>query len=134
MRYPVYLEKDEGSDYGVSVPDLPGCFSAGATIEEALDTAEEAILAHIEGLLMDKEPVPIPTAIIEAKKASPREALIWGLVKVDLGSISKRAKRINLSMPEDILSKVDSYAEKNGSSRSGFLAEAAIEYMARHVR
>ncbi len=36
MNYPVVIHKDKNSDYGVTVPDLPGCFSAGTTMEEAL--------------------------------------------------------------------------------------------------
>ena len=43
--------KDKDSDYGVIVPDLPGCFPAGESIEDALENAKEAILWHIEGLL-----------------------------------------------------------------------------------
>jgi len=37
MRYPITLQKDPGSDYGATVPDLPGCFSAGETMESALE-------------------------------------------------------------------------------------------------
>jgi predicted RNase H-like HicB family nuclease len=37
MRYPVVIHKDLDSDYGVTVPDLPGCFSAGTTLDEALE-------------------------------------------------------------------------------------------------
>ena len=56
MRYPIVIHKDPDSDYGVTVPDLPGCFSGGDTMDEAIDMAHEAILGHIEGLLMDGEP------------------------------------------------------------------------------
>src|SRR5512134_2806503 len=58
--YPVVIHKGEGTDYGVSVPDLPGCFSAGETMQKAIEAAREAIAAHIEGLLIDKEFVPAP--------------------------------------------------------------------------
>ena len=61
MRYPVFLQKDSMSDYGVTIPDLPGCFSAGTTVEEALANAEEAVLTHIEGLFLDNDPVPTPS-------------------------------------------------------------------------
>jgi len=45
MRYPVVIEPgDEGHAFGVVVPDLPGCFSAGDTLDEALANVEEAIL------------------------------------------------------------------------------------------
>lgn len=41
MKFALYLEKDSTSDYGVTIPDLPGCFSSGANIEEAMDNARE---------------------------------------------------------------------------------------------
>jgi predicted RNase H-like HicB family nuclease len=95
MRYPVYLEKDMDSDYGVTVPDLPGCFSAGATAEEALENAEEAILTHVEGLLLDNEVIPHASTIEALKKQFPSSDLVWGLVNVDMGKLSKEVKRIN---------------------------------------
>ena len=58
MQYPIFIHKDENSDYGVIVLDLPGCFSAGDTIEEAIKNAHEAIECHIESLLLDKDPIP----------------------------------------------------------------------------
>ena len=51
MNYPVVIHKDRKSDYGVSVPDLPGCVSAGATVDDALAMAREAIELHLEGLI-----------------------------------------------------------------------------------
>ena len=60
MRYPVVIHKDPDSDYGVTVPDVPGCFSAGETLDEALAQATEAIECHIEGLMLDGESIPLP--------------------------------------------------------------------------
>ena len=60
MIYSIVIHKDPDSDYGVSVPDLPGCFSVGTTLDEALENAKEAIECHIEGLLIDGETVPAP--------------------------------------------------------------------------
>ena len=65
MRYPIIIHKDPESDFGITVPNLPGCFSAGSTMEEALQNAEEAILTHIEGLLLDNDPIPTPATIEE---------------------------------------------------------------------
>lgn len=58
MRFPIVVHKDEPSGYGVSVPDLPGCFSAGDSLDNAIESAHEAIVCHLEGLLMDGEIVP----------------------------------------------------------------------------
>jgi predicted RNase H-like HicB family nuclease len=63
MRYLAVIHKDSDSDYGVTIPDLPGCFSAGVTIDEALEMAREAILCHVEGLLVDEEMILVPLPI-----------------------------------------------------------------------
>ena len=63
MRYPVVIHKDPASDYGVTVPDLPGCFSAGETIDEALSEVVEAIEIHLEGMLIDGDSLPSPSSI-----------------------------------------------------------------------
>jgi predicted RNase H-like HicB family nuclease len=63
MRYPIYIHKDPDSAYGVTVPDVPGCFSAGDTMEEAILNATEAIECHIEGLLVDGEDYPTPQSL-----------------------------------------------------------------------
>lgn len=131
MKYPVFLEKDSDSDYGVSIPDLPGCFSAGVTIEEALENAQEAILTHVEGLLMDNEAIPNPSSIEKIKKKYSTKGM-WALVNVDLANLSKEIKRVNITIPGNILSKIDAYAQREGETRSGLLASAAIEYMATH--
>ncbi|MBN2711986.1 MAG: type II toxin-antitoxin system HicB family antitoxin [Planctomycetes bacterium] len=133
MKYPVFLEKDADSEYGVTVPDLPGCFSAGATIEDAFDNAREAILTHIEGLLLDDELVPRASSI-DMLKSCYADAILWGLVEVDISTLSRDVRRINVTIPEHILSKIDAYAKHEGESRSGFLASAAMEYIASRAR
>ena len=132
MRFAVYLEKEPDSDYGVTVPDLPGCFSAGETIDSALAHTRESILTHIEGMLMDNEEIPLPAALEEHRERCSGKNIIWALVEVDLSSLSDRAKRINITLPEKVLTKIDAAAKREGESRSGFLAEAALEYITRH--
>jgi len=59
MRYAVAIEPaTKGTCYGVAVPDLPGCFSAGDTLEEALAGAEESAAAWIDATLAAGDPVP----------------------------------------------------------------------------
>jgi predicted RNase H-like HicB family nuclease len=57
MKYAVVLEK-AANNYSAYVPDLPGCVSAGATPEETLRLIREAIEFHLEGMLLDGDPVP----------------------------------------------------------------------------
>ena len=51
MRFPIVVHKDAESSYGVIVPDLPGCFSGGDTLDEAVEMAHEAVICHVGGLL-----------------------------------------------------------------------------------
>jgi predicted RNase H-like HicB family nuclease len=133
MRYPVVLHKDPDSDYGVTVPDLPGCFSAGETIDEALTEVVEAIECHIEGLLVDGEMVPSPTSI-ENHQDNPEYADgVWALVTVDLSKLSGKSTKVDITVPESLLAMVDQYAAEQGETRSGVLAQATLEYIAAHA-
>jgi predicted RNase H-like HicB family nuclease len=132
VRYPAVIHKEKRSDYGVSVPDLPGCFSAGRTMQEALESAREALAAHIEGMLLDGDRVPPPTSI-DALKGNPDYAGgVWALVPVEPGKFSGRAKRINITLPVRALTEMDAFAKSSGETRSGFLLRAALEFIARH--
>lgn len=129
MRYPVVIHKDEGSGYGVTVPDLPGCFSAGDTLEEAIVSAHEAIACHLEGLLMDGEPIPEKVSLEMHQASDDYREGIWALVDVDTSKLSSRAKRINITVPERVLAIVDEAAAREGETRSGLLARAALSYL-----
>ena len=48
----------DGDGYSVVVPALPGCFSQGRTVEEAVEHAREAIRLHVRAMEADGEPVP----------------------------------------------------------------------------
>ena len=54
MRYPVVIHKDPDSDYGVTVPDLPGCFSAGETSDEALNEVVEAMVCSFGSICFNR--------------------------------------------------------------------------------
>ncbi len=132
MKYPIIIHKDDDSDYGVTFPDLPGCFSAGETIEEAMMNAQEAAECHIEGFLIDSDPIPVARSIEEHKNNPEYNNGIWALVEVNLDKLSLRSKRINITMPERLLNSLDYFAKKHGETRSGILAQAATQYMASH--
>lgn len=134
MKYPVLIHKEPSSDFGVTVPDLPGCYSAGTTMEEALESAQEAVLTHVEGLLMDKEPIPTPSNVESLLPEWNEKGAVWALVPVDLSALSKKAKRINITVPENLLRKIDAFALKDGDSRSGLLVTAALQYIAQKQR
>jgi len=130
MRYPVVIHKDLDSNYGVTVPDIPGCFSAGDTMDDALTQAVEAVECHIEGLLLDKEPIPIPKSIEHHQNNPDFAEGTWAVVSVDLSKLSGKSKRVNITIPERLLTLVDQYASRHGETRSGLIAQAAMEFVA----
>lgn len=133
-HYPVVIHKDNNSDFGVTVPDLPGCFSAGATVVEALRQAKEAIECHLEGLLLDDEALPMPTEeyTLLAESEEYKDG-IWHLVEIDLSKLDTKTRRLNITIPERLLTKVDRYVKEHRfDSRSGFLAQAAETFISQH--
>jgi len=133
MNYPVVIHKDKKSDYGVSVPDLPGCVSAGVTVDEALAMVREAIELHLEGLIEEGGVVPLPTPI-EKLRADPDYADgIWAIVNVDESTLRVKIARVGITMPQRVLDAIDRHAKANGETRSGLLARAAVRYIGRET-
>lgn len=64
MRYAVIIENAQGN-FSAYVPDLPGCVTTGASLEEVESNIREAITLHIEGLREDVLPIPSPTTVVE---------------------------------------------------------------------
>ena len=87
MKYSVVVHKDVGSDYGVTVPDLPGCFSAGQTFEEALESVKEAIACHLEGILMDGVPIPERASMVSHQANRDYRGGAWAIVDVDVSKL-----------------------------------------------
>ena len=130
MRYPIVIEPG-GQDqaYGVIVPDLPGCFSAGDTLDEAITNAAQAILFHIEGTLDAGAPIPEPIDI-EAHRANPDySGWLWAVVEVDISKLEGKSQRVNITLPPRLLSRIDRAAAARHETRSGFLAQAALRYI-----
>jgi predicted RNase H-like HicB family nuclease len=129
MRYPVAIEP--GTDttaWGVVVPDLPGCFSAGDTLEEAMIQAEDAIMTWIELTLDAGEAIPQPSNIEALRAANPDfEGWMWALVKVDPAMLDETVERVNISLPRRVLHRLDALARSAGETRSGLIARMAIE-------
>ena len=132
MKYAIVIHKDQESDYGVTFPDIPGCFSAGDTIEEAISMAQEAAECHIEGLLLDSEPVPVATPIANHQNKQDYQDALWALIEIDLDKLSIQPKRVNILITERLLTSIDHFAKKHGETRSELFAQAVTEYMSVH--
>lgn len=127
MRYIAFIHKDPDSVYGVSFPDMPGCISAGDTIDEAVRSGVEALSGHVRMLEADGDPVPLPrdfdAIMADEELAEDRENAMTTIIPLvrDRGSTT----RINVSFDLGLLEAIDATARSRGQTRSAFLASAA---------
>lgn len=127
MLYPVYVHKDKDSAFGLTVPDLPGCFAAADEPAGIPSAAQEAVEVHYGN---DAEPITAPTGADQWAGSKDFKGGSWMLVDIDLAKVRDKAVRVNVSMSEALLQRIDQYASKRRISRSAFLAAAAEHEMA----
>ncbi len=135
-HYPIAIEPGDGKHaFGVIVPDLPGCFSAGDSLDDAMAQARDAILLHLEGLQGEGTAAsgqPGPPSPVDMHAGNPDfKGWIWAIVEIDPEDLSDGVERVNITVPKRVLTAADRYAAARGETRSGFLARAALETMAR---
>ena len=127
-HYIALIHKDADSDYGVSFPDLPGVITAGSSLDEARKLAAEALAFHLEGLAEEGEAVPEPSSLEGIMNIRENMDGVATLIEAPANEV--KSIRINVTMPADVLDQIDRYAEREGFTRSGFLAQAAKKAMA----
>jgi predicted RNase H-like HicB family nuclease len=130
MKFTITIEPGGAKHaFGVVVPDLPGCFSAGDTLEEAMTNALEAIELTVETMIEDGQQIPAPQPISTHQKKREYKGWIWAVVDAPVEKFFGPAEKINITVPQAILTRIDSYAKSHGMSRSGFLVDAARRAM-----
>jgi predicted RNase H-like HicB family nuclease len=130
-QYIGLIHKEATSDFGVSFPDFPGVATAGTSLDDARAMAEEALAFHIEGLVADGEAIPEPSSLEDVMSDPDNRDGVAILVAVRTDA--RKAVRVNVTLPEDVLAKIDRYAEAHGFTRSGFLTKAAKQAMEREL-
>ena len=126
MLYPIYVHTAPGSAYGAIFPDFPGCFTASDDLANLPSSAQEAFEAHYGA---DEDPIP-PASTPEQWVDDPDyQGGFWLLVDIDPSKIRSRAVRLNISLPENLVARIDTAAKGLGQSRSAFLAKAAEQQL-----
>lgn len=128
MRYPIAIEP--GTDqtaFGIAIPDLPGCFSAGDTLDEALTAAEQAAAAWIDATLDDGKPIPKPTSLDAIRTNPDYVGWSFGVITIDPALLDDTITRVNITLPRRILKRLDALAAAAGETRSGFIAHLTLE-------
>lgn len=134
MKYPVYLHQAESGTFSGFVPDIAGCYFAGDNIDEAIADAHAAIDAYLEYQSEKGREVPDAGTINDYKDDEDCRGGIWGLVDIDISKYQGKAVKLNITLPQNLLSRIDTYVSSNGdyTSRSGFLAELARRELLKH--
>lgn len=120
--YPAIVER-AGAGFSVFFPDLPGLTSAGATVNEAVLNAEEALAGHLLVSSEHGDAVAPPSDILDLEHDPDIEEVARILVRAEAPG---RSVRLNITLDEGLVAAIDRVA----SNRSGFLAEAARELLA----
>jgi predicted RNase H-like HicB family nuclease len=128
MRYPIAIESGTSTTaYGIVVPDLPGCFSAGDSLDEAMTAAEEAAAAWIDAALDAGEAVPTPSALDVLRDDAEFAGWSFGVITVDPALLDDTIERVNITLPRRVLQRLDAMARAAGESRSGYIAHLTLE-------
>ena len=121
-RFYVAIIERGAEGFGVFFPDLPGCVSAGDTIQDAARNAEEALRGHVALMIRDGDAIPQATPIDEI----PADPDVTEVARVMIpAAMPGRALRLNISLDEGLVGEIDRAAAAQGMSRSAFLADAA---------
>lgn len=121
--YFAIVEKEQDSAFGISFPDIPGCYSAADEQETVMAHAIEALQLWAEDM---PTPEPTPHAAIVARP-NIKEALAAGgyLISVPLIENDTAVVRANVTFERGVLRAIDAAARERGLTRSAFLASAA---------
>ena len=99
MKFIIAIElPTEISAFGVVVPDLPGCFSAGDTFDKAVNNSLEAINLWCEIMIKDGGDVPIAKTLAEHQLDPDFSGWIWAVVEVPVERYFGPAEKLNLSV------------------------------------
>ena len=124
----------EPAAYGVVVPDLPGCTSAGETVEAAYRNAIEAVRLWVEDALQEGEKLPRPRSMLEIMTDPEARVPLGGgaaLMIVPVLRDAGRPAKANVSLDAGMLEVFDDAAREHGLSRSAFIASATREKIER---
>ena len=91
MRYPILIEEGcETIAFGVVIPDLPGCFSAGGSLDDAMNAAKQAAAAWIDMALDTGTAIPAPSRLEDVRQLSGYEG--WTVAVADLTQPRRRCR------------------------------------------
>ena len=134
MRYPIYLHQADDGSFSGFVPDVIGCYFAGDTIDDAISDAQNALDTYFE-YMSEKGYTPDQAkTVADHLNNEDCPGGSWAYIDIDLTKYDGKATKLNITMPQFLLARIDEYVNSHREyhSRSGFLAELARRELAKH--
>src|SRR5208282_2890292 len=105
----------------------------GDSVEDALRNAAEALALHVEGMVAEGLDLPsssgltakLPDWLRESDMSDPVQALL----QVE---VPGKSMRVNITMDAALVDRLDAAARRDGTTRSGYLAQAVREKLQRN--
>lgn len=124
MLFPMIVYKSQKSGYGGLLPDFPGCFPMGETLDELLRDVQDAVELWMEGEDPAIFPHPSRLETVQASPEAKKRTLM--LVDVDTVFLESVTQRVNITAPRYALARIDRLAKAQGLSRSAYMVKAAL--------
>ncbi len=134
MRYPIYLHQADDGSFSGFVPDVIGCYFAGDTIDDAISDAQNALDTYFEYMSEKGNTPDQAKTVSDHLNNEDCTGGSWAYVDIDLTKYDGKATKLNITMPQFLLARIDEYVNSHREyhSRSGFLAELARRELAKH--
>jgi len=124
-NYPAFVLRDDDA-FTVVFPDVPGCLTFGATMNEAFDNAREVLESHLAAMADEAMPLPSATPMEEAQPDEDDAISVVARILVP-ALLPGKTVRTNITVDESLLQAIDAVVP----NRSAFFAEAARNELAR---
>lgn len=125
MNYIAVIHKDQDTGYGASFPEVGGCTAVSDTLEGIIEEAKNALSLYLETLKELGRDIPEPKGIDYVLKNSVKTGFV--MVAMIPVILNDNVVRINITVPERYLHRIDEAAKRKNMSRSAFLTEAALQ-------
>ena len=124
MRFPMIVYKSEGSGYGGLLPDFPGCYPMGETLDALLADVQDAVETWME----EEDPAifPVPSSLETVQASEDAQGRTLALVDINTAFLETVTERVNITVPRYALANIDKRAKAQGLSRSAYMVRSAL--------